>query len=110
MGHRTDLPAVERPVGGVVVLEEEHVDEGNEETGCRPGGAGVVCHPFVEDQDDQVAEEAGHEDNLRDEAHVDVQWLVKVPGWRGVRGERGTGTRRRERRDGGWAGSALTGG
>lgn len=93
VGHRTDLPTVERPVGGVVVLEEEHVDEGDEEAGCHPGGVSVVCHPLVEDQDDQVAKEAGHEDDLGDEAHVDVKWLVKVPGGRGVRCERGRGTR-----------------
>lgn len=79
LGHRTDLPAVERPVGGVVVLEEEHVDEGDEEAGGQPGGASVVRHPLVEDQDDQVAEEAGHEDDLRDEAQVDVHRLVEVP-------------------------------
>lgn len=74
-----DLSAVERLVGGVVVVEEEHVDEGDEEAGGVPGGRRIVRDPLVEDEDDQVAEQAGHEDDLRDEAQVDVQRLVEVP-------------------------------
>lgn len=79
LGPRTNLPTVERPIAGVVVVEEEHVDEGDEEAGGLPGVASIVRHPLVEDQDDQVAEEAGHEEDLRNEAQVDVQWLVEVP-------------------------------
>lgn len=42
LGHGTDvrgadLSAVERLVGGVVVVEEEHVDEGDEEARGVPG-------------------------------------------------------------------------
>lgn len=74
-----DLSAVERLVGGVVVVEEEHVDEGDEEAGGVPGGQSIVRDPLVEDEDDQVAEQAGHEDDLRDEAQVDVERLVEIP-------------------------------
>lgn len=74
-----DLSAVERLVGGVVVVEEEHVDEGDEEAGGVPGGRRIVRDPLIEDEDHQVAEQAGHEDDLRDEAQVDVQRLVEIP-------------------------------
>lgn len=69
--HKTDLPRVQRP-DVVRVFEEEHVDEADKEAGCQPGVASVICHPLVEDQDDQVAKEASHEDDLRDEAEVDI--------------------------------------
>lgn len=73
------LSSVQWQIGGVVVVEEEHVDEGDEEAGCVSGGLGVVGHPLVEDQQHQVAKETGHEDDLWDEAQVDVQRLLKVP-------------------------------
>lgn len=74
-----DLSAVERLVGGVVVVEHEHVDEGDEEAGGVPGGRSIVRDPLIEDEDDQVAEQAGHEDDLRDEAQVDVERLAEIP-------------------------------
>ena len=65
---------------GVTVAEQEHVDEGDEDAGRGPGVAGVVGQPLVEHQHHQVAEQADHEHDLRDEAEVDVQGLVEVPG------------------------------
>lgn len=75
----SDLPSVERFVTGVVVVEEEHVDKGDEQAGSVPGGARVVRHPLIEDQDDEVAEQTGHEDDLWDESQVDVQRLLEIP-------------------------------
>ena len=77
---RSHLSPVERLIGDVAVVEETHVDEGNEEAGRVLGGESVVGRPLVEDQDNEVAEQAGHEDNLRDEAQEDVQGLLEVPG------------------------------
>lgn len=74
----TNLPTVEGFVGGVRVVEEEHVDEGDEEAGGLPGRAHVIWEPLVEDEDDEVAEQAGHEDDLWDESQVDVQRLLEV--------------------------------
>ena len=74
----SDLSCVQRFVTGVVVVEQEHVDEGDEEAGSVPGYACVVPDPLIEDEDGQVAEQAGHEDDLRDEAQVDVQRLIEV--------------------------------
>lgn len=76
----SDLSLVERRGGGVVVFEEEHVDEGNEETGSVLGHARVVPEPLVEDQNGEVAKQTGHEDDLRDESPVDIQRLLEIPG------------------------------
>lgn len=48
----SDLSFVERFVSGVVVAEEEHVDEGNKETGSILGHEYIVCCPLIEDQND----------------------------------------------------------
>lgn len=74
-----NLSCVERFVTGVVVVEEEHVDEGNEETRGVLGYPRVVREPLVEDQNGQVAEQAGHEDNLWDESQVDIKRLLEIP-------------------------------
>lgn len=74
----SDLPSVEKLDGGVLVVEEEHVNEGDEETGSIPGGLCIVRDPLKEDQNDQVAKETGHEDNLWDEPQVDIQWLFEI--------------------------------
>lgn len=68
----SDLPPVQRFDCGVVVVEEKHVDEGDEETGSVSGRLSVVRQPLIEDEDGEVTEETGHEDDLRDEAQVDV--------------------------------------
>jgi hypothetical protein len=39
----------------------------------------VVGQPLIEDQDDQVAKQTGHEHNLWDEAQVDVQGFLEIP-------------------------------
>lgn len=73
------LSTVEGFVRGVVIVEEEHVDEGDEDAGSVPGGARSERQPLIKDEDDEVAEEAGHEDDLWDEPEVDVQRPVEVP-------------------------------
>lgn len=51
----------------------------DEQAGSVFGGLGIVGGPLVEDQQDQIAKEAGHEDDFWDEAQEDVQWLLEVP-------------------------------
>ncbi len=74
----SDLSSVERFAIGVVA-EEEHVNKGDEEAGCIPGGARIVCDPLIEDQNDEVTEQAGQEDDLWDESKVDIQRFLKIP-------------------------------
>ena len=74
------LSFVEGLVSGVAVVEEAHVDEGDEQTGRILRGDGIVRSPLVEDKQDQVAKKGAHEDNLGDEAQKDVQGLLEVPG------------------------------
>lgn len=64
----SDLSSVERFVSGIAEVEEEHVNKGDEEAGGIPGGACIVWKPFIEDQNDEVAEQTGHENNLWDES------------------------------------------
>ena len=64
----------------VAVAEQEHVDEGDEDAGRSTGVACVISQPLVEHEQHQVAKQADHEDDLRDEAKVDVQGLIEVPG------------------------------
>lgn len=73
------LSHVERLICGVAIVEETHVDEVDEQAGSVSGGLGVVGRPLVEDQQDQVAKEAGHEDDFWDEAQEDVQRLLEIP-------------------------------
>lgn len=48
----SDLPSVERFVSGVIVAEEEHVDEGDKETGSILWHEYSVGSPLIEDQND----------------------------------------------------------
>lgn len=73
------LSTVEGFVRGVVIVEEEHVDKGDEDAGSILGGARSEREPLIKDENDEVAEQAGHEDDLWDESEVDIQWPVKVP-------------------------------
>jgi hypothetical protein len=73
------LSPVQRLVGGVVVVEQTHVDEVDKQAGRVLGAEHVVGRPLVEDQQHQVAEQAGHEHDLGDEAQEDVQGLLEVP-------------------------------
>lgn len=75
----SNLSSVERLDGGIIIVEEEHVNEGNEETGSIPGVQSIIRDPLNEDQNDQVAKQAGHEDNLWDEPQVDVERLLEIP-------------------------------
>lgn len=38
----------------------------------------IVGCPLIEDKDDQVAKQGGHEDYFRDEAKVDIQGLLEI--------------------------------
>lgn len=73
------LSTVEGFVGGVVIVEEEHVDEGDEDAGSILGGVRGERQPLIKDENDEVAEQAGHEDDLWDESEVDIQRPVEVP-------------------------------
>ena len=73
------LSAVQGLCCGVVVVEETHVDEVNEEARRVFGVVRVVRRPFVEDEQHQVTEQRGHEHDLRDEAQEDVQRLLEIP-------------------------------
>lgn len=73
------LSSVEGLVSGVAIVEQEHVDEGDEKTGSISGGVSVVGQPLIEDQDDQVPKQTGHEHNLWDEAQVNVQGFLEIP-------------------------------
>lgn len=75
----SDLSSVERLVTRVTVVEEEHVNKGDEEAGGVPGAACVIRDPLIEDQNDQVAKQTGHEDDFWDESQVDIQWLLEIP-------------------------------
>lgn len=51
----------------------------DEEAGSVLGGERIVGRPLVEDQQGEVTKQAGHEDDLWDEAQEDVQRLLEVP-------------------------------
>lgn len=51
----------------------------DKQAGSILGVKGVIGCPLVEDQQDEVAKQAGHKDDLWDEAQEDVQWLLEVP-------------------------------
>lgn len=76
---REHLSPVEGLVGGIIVVEETHVDKVDEQAGSLLRRKSIVCCPLVEDQQDKVTKQARHEDNLWDEAQKDVQWLLEVP-------------------------------
>lgn len=56
----------------------------DEQAGSVLGRGSIVGRPLVEDQQDQVAKEGGHEDDLWDEAQEDVQWLLEVAAVEGM--------------------------
>ncbi len=76
---REHLSPVEGLAGGVAVVEETHVDEVDEQAGRVLGGVGIIGCPLVEDQQNKVAKQTRHEDDLWDEAQEDVQRLLEVP-------------------------------
>lgn len=78
-GGKEHLSPVEGFVGWVIVVEEAHVDEVDEQAGSILGGESIISRPLVEDQQDEVTKQAGHEDDLWDEAQEDVQGLFEVP-------------------------------
>lgn len=62
------LSHVERFICWVVIVEETHVDEVDEQAGSVFGGLGIVGCPLVEHQKDQITKQAGHEDDFWDKA------------------------------------------
>lgn len=76
------LVLVERSIGRVVVVEQEHVDEVNEDTGGLLGVGGVVHAPLEDDHEHQVTEETDDEDHLRDKLQDDVHVSPEIPGER----------------------------
>lgn len=73
------LSHIERLICGVIIVEETHVDEVDEQARGILGGVGIVGRPLVEHQQNQIAKQTGHEDDFWDEAQKDVQWLLEVP-------------------------------
>lgn len=47
---REHLSTVEGYAGGIIVVEETHVDEVDEQAGSFLGRMGIICCPLVEDQ------------------------------------------------------------
>lgn len=60
------------------LCEEEHVYEVNEDAGSKFGIGRRVHDPLVDHQEHQVAKQAYHEDELRDEHKEDFVGLAKV--------------------------------
>lgn len=52
----------------------------DEETGSAGGNRSIKGNPLVEDEENQVDKDAGHEDDLRDELAIDVDGLAEVAG------------------------------
>lgn len=79
-GHgKEHLSRVEGFGSGVTVIEEAHIDKVDEQAGRVFWGECIVSRPLVEDQQGEVTKQAGHEDNLGNEAQEDVQRLLEVP-------------------------------
>lgn len=51
----------------------------DQQAGSVLGGEGIVGCPLVEDEQNEVAKQACHEDDFWDEAQEDVQRLLEVP-------------------------------
>lgn len=62
------------------LCEQEHVYEMNEDAGSKFRIGGRVRNPLVDHQEHQVAKQADHEDELRDEHKEDFVDLTKVAG------------------------------
>lgn len=73
------LSPVEGFVSGVVIVEEKHVYKCDEEAGSILGGVRSERDPLIKDENNEVAKQAGHKNDLWDESKVDIQWLFKVP-------------------------------
>lgn len=73
------LSRVKWLVGGIVVTEEAHVDEGYKKTGGFFWNLGIICQPLVKNEQHQVAKQTDHEDDLRNKTQVDIQRFFEVP-------------------------------
>ena len=73
------LSCIEGCAIGVTVIEETHVDELDQKAGSIFGGVGVIGCPLVENQQDKVAKQTRHENDLWNEAQEDVQRFLEVP-------------------------------
>lgn len=58
---------IEWRIGRVIVVEEEHINEVDEDAGSNIWVVRIVCTPFEDDHEDQVPKEAKDENDLRDE-------------------------------------------
>lgn len=75
--NNANLSRVER--GHVLPLHHKHVDEVDEDAGCLAGVPRAVRQPLVDNHEDQVAEEAEKEEQLRHKQQVDAELLFEVP-------------------------------
>lgn len=75
--NNANLSRVERR--HVLPLHHKHVDEVDEDAGCLAGVPRAVRQPFVDNHEDQVAEEAEEEEQLRHKQQVDAELLFEVP-------------------------------
>lgn len=76
---RVYLSRVKCLVGGIVVTEETHVDEGYKKTGGFFWALGIISQPLVKNEQHQVTKQTEHEDDLRNKTQVDVQRFFEVP-------------------------------
>lgn len=71
---------VERGVRRVVVIEQEHVNEVDEDAGGAPGHGDVKGAPFEDDHEDQVPEQAQDKNHLGDELQHDAEGVSEESG------------------------------
>lgn len=74
----THLSRIQHRAARVRVGKEEHIYEMDQEAWRMLRSVCIVGRPLVEDEDDQVAKQRGHEDYLRDKSEVDVQGLLEI--------------------------------
>lgn len=69
---------VEGRIGRVIVVEEEHIDEVDEDAGSILRVGHIECTPLEDDHEDQIPKEAKDEDDFRSELQDDVQVMPEV--------------------------------
>ncbi len=73
------LSSIQGFVGRIIVVEKTHIDEGDQKTGSIFRCHCIVSRPLVEDEQDQITKQTGHEHNLRNETQENVQRFLEVP-------------------------------
>lgn len=63
---------------GVIVVEEKHADEVDEDAGSLLGCVGIVPTPLENDHENQVSKQTQHKNHLGDELQNDVESSPEV--------------------------------